>query len=269
MVALPQLKLDDFRLSHRQKREPNPDLTDWDWRQIYFWTEGVRLLGHTGYVCEQVKELDPGAQEQFWQGVVPERFLEHLPSAIVGRASSQIVDYCKVWQSQHRAFSLLCSKARREKVNPNGTVSVGGVHLDEKCYALRLAELDKSVNNHTGMHVIGEAAKCNDVRFFIQLGRALQKRRKPLEVDWSRCDPLACFLVANWCEAAHFWSGLPLLCFFTDQALADFCSVAFGRKAGSPTAEAVRQWRKRLGLRRPQSPKIRKVTVEKDEILFA
>ncbi|MCU0786008.1 MAG: hypothetical protein MUF81_18570 [Verrucomicrobia bacterium] len=91
----------------------------------------------------------------------------------------------------------------------------------------------------------------------------------PQEVDWSRCDPLACFVVANWCEATHFQTGMPLLCFFTDQALADFCAIAFGRNAGNPTAEAIRQWRKRLGLKRARTPKIRKVTIEKSEILFA
>jgi hypothetical protein len=107
------------------------------------------------------------------------------------------------------------------------------------------------------------------VRFFIQLGRALQKRRKPMEVDWSRCDPLACFLVANWCKVTHYRNGMPLLCFFTDQALADFCSIAFGKNAGNPTAEAIRQWRRRLGLHQPKSPKIRRISVAKDEILFA
>lgn len=269
MVPLPQLKLENFRLSHRQKWEIKPDQTDFGWRHIFFWTEGVRLLGYAKYVYEQIKKMESAAQEEFWRGVLPARLLENVRPEHVAFISSHIVEFCNVWRSQEKAFGLLASKARREKVNPKGFVSVGEVHLDEKCYALRLAELDKSVSNHVGMHVIGEAAKRNDVRFFIQLGRALQKRRKPLEVDWSRCDPLACFLVANWCEATHFNQGKPLLCFFTDQALADFCSVAFGRNAGIPTAETVRQWRKRLGLKRPKSSKIKKVTVEKDEILFA
>lgn len=268
MVPLPQLKLDNFRLSHRQKWEINPDRTDFGWRHIFFWTEGVRLLEYAKRVYEKILKMETAAQEEFWRGVLPPQMLENVRPEYVAFISSHIVEFCNLWRSQEKAFGLLASKARREKVNPKGFVSVGDVHLDEKCYALRLAELDKSVNNHVGRQVIGEAVERNDVRFFIQLGRALQNRRKPLEVDWSRCDSLACFIVANWCEATHFTQGMPSLCFFTDQALADFCSIAFGRKPGHPTAEAARQRRRRLGLMRPQSPRIKKVTVERDEILF-
>ena len=265
-----EIKLNQYRLSRSQKSHPNPDPNERYWPQIFFWTEDVRLLTYAGCVIKRLEKQDAGVQEQFWQGIVPPDLLEDSPSAFATKISTErIIEYCAVRKSKMRAFWVLASKARREKLNPKGTVSIGGVYLDDKCYALRTAEWRKSVEPRWVRRIIEEAAKRNDIKFFIQLGRVLQKRRKAPEVDWTRCDPVACFLLVNWCEATHFRSDLPLLCLFTDQALADFCSIALGRKDGNPSSETIRKWRRHLGLKRPKGMRIRKVTRTRNEILFA
>ena len=166
-------------------------------------------------------------------------------------------------------MTLLITKARREKLNPEGKVSLGEVPLDEKVWVLRYAESRKDLRGPVIGKFISEAAKQNDVRFFIRLGKALQSRKPAPEVDWNRPDPLACFLVENWCEGRNYRSRLPALCLFTDQALADFCSAAFGRQPGNPSPEGVRQWRRRLGLKPVRSPKVKQVIRQGDEILLA
>lgn len=98
--------------------------------------------------------------------------------------------------------------------------------------------------------------------------RPLQSSQKPTEVDWDRVDPIPRFLVENWCEGSNYNSRLPALCFFADQALADFCSAAFGRKEGNPSCASIRQWRKRLGLKQARTPKVKETILIKDEILF-
>jgi hypothetical protein len=148
-------------------------------------------------------------------------------------------------------------------------LSIGGLRFDEKTHALRMAAANKAVNARTVIGVVKRAAEENDVRFFIRLGKALQPTQSPGEVDWTRCEPLAIFLMENWCEPLDYEWWLPALCFFTDQALADFCSAAFGRKPGNPSSDAVRQWRRRLGLKSVRSPKISKVLIKEGEILFA
>jgi hypothetical protein len=132
-----------------------------------------------------------------------------------------------------------------------------------------MAAAHKCVNGRTVLYVLKRAADENDVRFFIRLGKALQSGQRPKDVDWTRCDPLAIFLMENWCEPLDCKWWLPALCFFTDQALADFCSAAFGRNPGHPSSAAIRQWRRRLGLKTVRSPKIRKVIIKEGEILFA
>jgi len=127
----------------------------------------------------------------------------------------------------------------------------------------------KSLTRYHLPQFIFEAAKQNNVRFFIRLGKALQSRKKVPDVDWTQCDPVACFLVENWCEWRAYDRRFPALCFFSDQALADFCSAMFGRNPGSPSGYSIRQWRRRLGLKQASRPKIRKVTIEKGKILFA
>lgn len=261
-------RFDKLRLSTRQKCVPNNDPETRSWPEIFLWTEGLILLSRTRDMVQDLSKVDAEEQVKFWQGEVPAQLLELLPASLVKCSPARIVEYCRVWQSRDRARRVLIFKARRDKLNPKGELSVGGLRFDEKTHALRIAAAGKTVNSRTVTYVLKRAAEENDVRFFIRLGKALQSKNRPKDVDWTRCDPLAIFLMENWCEPLDYKRMLPALCFFTDQALADFCSAAFGRNQGNPSSAAIRQWRRRLGLKSVRSPKIRKVIIEEGEILF-
>lgn len=264
------LQLDKLRLSTRQEFTANTHASTSNWPQTFLWTEGLILLNWAkSVVAHALPELDLEAQEGFWRGIIPGRLLDRLPARLAWCSPAQLVEYCQAWRSQDRAWSILITQARREKLNPQGLTSLGEVRLDEKVWVLRKAEVAKDLTGPGMFGLICEAARQNDVRFFIRLGKALQSRKPPPEVDWKRADPVACFLVANWCEGQDYHRRLPALCFFTDQALADFCSAAFGKKPGNPSSESVRQWRRRLGLKPVRRPKVRQFLRQGDEIMFA
>ena len=264
------LQLDKLRLSPKHKCTQNPDKANLNWPEIFFWTNGLMLLNWVQGVLHQLPSLDTKTQEAFWQGLLPAQFLDEFPW-LAKFTPTQIVEYCEVWRSVDQARTRLIIRACGDRENPKGKdseVAFGDVWMDEKKFVINEAAKSKSVIIAPG--IIHKAAMRNDVRFFIRLGKALQSRQRPPAVDWTRpgCDPVACFLVENWCEGQSYRSRLPALCFFSDQALADFCSAAFGRKTGNPSLDAIRQWRRRLGLKQVSSPKVNATIVSDGDILF-
>ena len=265
------LQLEKLRLSTRQAWRPNTDENTGNWPQIFFWTEGLILLNWTEALMKRVGALQRYDQEEFRTGRAT-RAVRGLNPALFERWSPQLIfNYCHVWQSQNAAWTRLIIRARGERENKQGKpseVMFGSVRLDERSYVLRRVATYQDVSIRGLAGLIHKAAKENDIRFFVRLGKALQRKTKPPEVNWDRVNPLAGFLVTNWCEGQDFKSRLPALCFFGDQALADFCSAAFGKAPGNPSSFAVRQWRKRLGLKQAKAPRVRETIVIKDEILL-
>jgi hypothetical protein len=251
-------------LSSRHKFIQNPNDVDWNWSQTFFWTEGLMLM-------HWILSFDTKFQHDSWNGSIPAQSLEDFPW-LAKFKPAQVLEYCRVRKSRNKACDDLIMKARGERLCPKGTyskVSSGDAKLVEDKFLLNAAAKSKSVKRYYLPQFIFEAAKQNNVRFFIRLGKALQSRKKVPDVDWTRCDPVPCFLVQNWCEWREYDRRFPALCFFSDQALADFCSAMFGRNSGNPSVYSIRQWRRRLGLKQAICPKIRKITIEKGEILFA
>jgi hypothetical protein len=103
----------------------------------------------------------------------------------------------------------------------------------------------------------GAACRANDAKFFIRLGRVLSER--------GAVEPgkLADILVAGWCGDP----SRPGLCFFTDEALAEFCRVALGNER--LTLDVVRKTRQRLGLKKAGKARITKVEKVNGEIIVS
>lgn len=262
-IGLP-VKLQTLVLSPRQQFTQNPDDVDWNWTQIFFWTEGLMLM-------HWILSFDAKFHDDSWQGSILARSLEVFPW-LAKFKPAQVVEYWRISKSRNKACDRLIIQARDEPLCPKGAgsrFSSGGEKLAEEKFILNAAAKSKSVNRHFLPQFIFEAAKQNNVRFFIRLGRKLQPRDEIPDVDWRRCDSVACFLVENWCGWRAYDRRFPALCFFSDQALADFCSAMFGRNPGNPSACSIRQWRRRYGLTQASHPKVKKVTVEKGEILFS
>jgi hypothetical protein len=221
-------------------------------------------------VLNRISTLDTKVQEKLWHGSIPAQFLEDFPW-LANFNPAQAVEYCRIQQSRSKAADSLIIKARGDRLCPKGAYSrIGSAEekLVEEKFVLNTAAKSKSVRRHFVPQFIFEAAKQNNVRFFIRLGKVLQSRKKVPDVDWTRCDPVACFLVQNWCEWREYDRRFPALCFFSDQALADFCSDMFGRKSGNPSIDSIRQWRRRLGLKQASRPKVRQISLKRNEVLF-
>jgi hypothetical protein len=266
------LQFDKLRFSPNHKATPNPDKATSNWPELFFWTNGLMLLNWVQVVMERLPSLNVKAQERFWKGSMPSQFLDDLPW-IAKFPPSQVIEYCLVRQSRDRAKTRLIIRASGDRENPKGAdsaVALGDILMEEKRFIINEAAKSKSVA-HSGLPgLIQKAAKRNDVRLFIRLGKKLQTKRRRVDVDWNRpgCDPVALFLADNWCEGRNYSSRLPALCFFSDQALADFCSAAFGRKLGSPSLDAIRQLRRRLRLKQTTNPKVKCTRIKDGEICF-
>ena len=263
-----KLQLSKLVLSPRQKCEPNTGEDRMCGPEIFFWTDGLILLDHTRLLLDNLPNLPPGVQSQFWAGVITADLLKLLPSRTRKMLCGEIIDYCRVRQSQTQAWSALIAKARGEKISATGGISRGGLKLDEKQWAIVRARRTKVLNRPPLPKIIERAVEQNDVRFLIRLGKALQSKPKSDEVEWSHCPPLMCFLVMNWVDPANFRQGLPVLCQFTDEALADYCAVAFGQTVGDPSIDAIRKIRQRLGLKQVVKPRVRSVKLKGNELLF-
>jgi hypothetical protein len=265
------LHLQKLILSSQHKFTQNVDEPDWYWPPIYFWTKGLNLMHRIEAVLERISSLDAKVQENFWQDSIPAQLLKDFPWLATFDAA-QVVEYCRIMQSSRKARSRLIIQARGDRLCPKGTYSKfggGESKLVEEKFVLNEVAKSKSINHHCYLpQFIFEAAKQNNVRFFIRLGKVLQSREKIPDVDWTRCDPVACFLVENWCKWGAYNPRFPALCFFSDSALADFCSAVFGRNCDNPSVDSIRQWRRRLGLKQPRRPKIRQISLKGKEALF-
>jgi hypothetical protein len=261
-----RLPFANLLLSPKHKVTRNADEATTNWPDIYFWTRGLMLLNWVPAILHQLRSLDAKAQEGFWEGSIPAQFFNDFPR-LKEFPPKQVAEYCQVRQSMDRARRRLIIRARGDRENPNGAEALGDVRIDEKHSALNQAAKFKSVGRIGQSEYISSALKRNDVRFFIQLGKKLQSKQRRPEVDWSGpgCDRLARFLIENWCEGQAFNALLPALCFFADQALADFCSIALSR---NPSLPAIRKCRQRLGLKQASSPRVKTVTIKGSEILF-
>ena len=260
------LQLQKLTLSPRHKFTQNPDKTNWNWPQIFFWTEGLILMDQ----IEWISSLDAKVQEKFWQGSMPAKIFEDFPW-LANFNPAQAVEYRRIRQSRRKAADSLIIRARGDQLCPKGAYSkvrLGNDRLVEERFVLNTVAKSKSVKRYYLPQYIFEAAKQNNIRFFIRLGKVLQSKKTVPDVDWARCDPVACFLVANWCEWREYDRRFPALCFFSDQALADFCSAVFGRKFGNPSVDSIRQWRRRLGLKQASRPKVRQISLQGNEVLF-
>ncbi len=265
------LQFDNLRMSPRQPFVKNSDQVMGNWPEIYFWTDGLILLNWTGGLLYRLAEASPEARKKFSQGSVPQEIHKLFPNLFEKWPLARIIEYCDIWRSMRRAGTRLMVKACGERESRKGKASevyVGEIPLDERQFVVRHAGTAKAVNVLGLPGLIHEAAKQNDVRLFIRLGRALQSNKTVAAVDWGRVDPIPRFLADNWCEGQQYNPRLPALCFFADQALADFCNAAFGRKDGNPSCASIRQWRKRLGLKQAHAPKVKETILIKNELLF-
>jgi hypothetical protein len=260
------LQFDKLNLSRRQPVLANDDPADPSER--FFWSDGLALLDATNDMLQRLPKLGAAARAKFWQGQVPAELLKFLPAQLKAVSAERIIEHARAWESQQTAMHMLTIKARSERLAPDGQLRIGGLRIDAKSYALHLAKCWKTVSARGMPQIIARAAAENDIAFFKRLGLTLAKKEPVPEVNWSKPDATACFLARNWCQPSDYAHWLPVLCFFTDQALADFCAVAFGRNPGDPSSEVVRQWRRRLGLKPVRWPKIRQVNVRKGEIMF-
>lgn len=221
-------------------------------------------------VLNRIPSLDVEGQEKFWRGSIPTQFLNDFPW-LAKFKPAQVVEHCRIQQSRQKAADGLIIQARGDRLCPKGSyskVGLGEEKLLEEKFLLNAAAKSKSVKRYYLPQFIFEAAKQNNVRFFIRLGKALQSRKKVPDVDWTRCDSVACFLVQNWCEWREYDRRFPALCFFSDHALADFCSAIFGRKPGNPSVDSIRQWRRRLRLKQAGRPKVSQIRLQGNEVLF-
>ncbi|HEY5297773.1 MAG TPA: hypothetical protein VIK59_07595 [Verrucomicrobiae bacterium] len=264
------LQLRKLTFNPKQEFIQNPDKTDWNWPQIFFWTEPLKLMKWIGVVLERISSLDSKVQDDFRQGLIPAQFVEHFPW-LAKFTPAQVVEYCGIEQSSQIATDRLIIRAWGDRLCPKSVYSGSGIgeeKADETKFVLNEAAKYKSIRHYQLPQFIFEAAKQNNVRFFIRLGKALQSIKKVPEVDWTRCDALDCLLVDNWCEWLANDRRFPALCFFSDRALADFCSALFGLNAGNPSIDSIRQRRRKLGLIQASRPKVRQVTLNGSEVLF-
>jgi hypothetical protein len=151
-----------------------------------------------------------------------------------------------------------------QKMKSSGKIGFGPQRLDEKHFVLALAASTGSLKNTWAnfdvAKIIHQAAEENDVRFFKGLGRKLSKKGKRLGTDLNRCDDLACFLVDFWICSPDKLPDFPPLCFFTDEALADWCDFALTPESDGGHFDAVRKCRQRLKLENAKTPLIKSVT---------
>jgi hypothetical protein len=251
------LQLRKLTFNPKQKFTQNPDKTDWNWPQIFFWTEGMVFMNRAEAVLKLISSLDTKVQDKFWQGSIPARSLEDFPW-LAKFTPAQIVEYCGIQRSRQIATHRLLIRASGDRLCPKGVHSgtgLGEEQVHEDKFVLNEAAKYKSVSHYQLPQFIFEAAKQNNVRFFIRLGKALQSTKVVPDVDWTRCDALDCLLVDNWCEWLANDRCFPALCFFSDRALADFCSALFGLNTGNRSIDSIRQKAAEAWLDTGQSPK--------------
>jgi hypothetical protein len=261
------LQFDNLILSRRQPVLANDDPADPSER--FFWSDGLELLDAANDMLQRLPKLGAAARANFWQGQVPAELLKFLPARLKAVSAERIIKHARAWESQRNTVIKLSIQARGERLSPKSDPAAGEFVVAAKSYALHLARCWKTVKARSMPEILARAVEQDDIAFFKRLGRALAEKKPALEVDWSEVKNVHRFLVGNWCRPSDYAHSLPALCFFTDQALADFCAAAFGENPGDPSSEVVRQWRRRLGLKPVRWPKVRQVTIRNGEIMFA
>jgi hypothetical protein len=243
--------------------KPSPDCLAYSRKESFGWLKGAAILETT--TSEEQKYNDP-----------------------------LIKDYCNVRKSEDLARTILIGLIRQEfsiddlakKRNEQGTVTMGSLRVDEKKQALRIVKTTGSVKNRTVSYAIDQAKQQGDVKFFVELGHALNLKQRPPEYDPQRISIVARFLVENWCRDNWFvghvnvdysaWLGIlspdrkrdlggwgkpnsfffmPPLCFFDEERLAGFSEIVLG-KGTDITTKSITKWVSRLKLVRASHPKI-------------
>jgi hypothetical protein len=187
---------------------------------------------------------------------------------LAGIPPEKINDCQRVLQSRRDAQEFLILRARGLKTNVDGKIAFGRHRLDGKKFVLAVAAssgnlIDIHFNSDLAQ-IIHQAAQERDIQFFKILGRSLsQKSRRSAELDWNdRCESLPCFLVDFWIGWPSAHPDFPPLCFFTDQALADWCGFALTPESDGGHFDAVRKCRQRLRLKRAETALIKSVTTD-------
>ena len=205
-----------------------------------------------------------------------EGFAKHHDAFFRKVGDVQMVEYVRAWQSRDQARLRLMIEARGEVIDPKGTISIGPHRINTRAFVLNEAKSSKRTDGHGIPNMLFHAALANDTRFFIRLGKVLQSKKTTSRVDWNRCNDIERMLVDNWC--GWEWAlglHLPPLCLFTAQALADFCSAAFGNDPGDPSVDTVWQYlantSRGLALHQASHPTIRELdfrSLKLGELLF-
>ena len=132
-------------------------------------------------VLNRISTFDTKDQEKFWQGSIPAQFFGGFSMASRKFTPAQVVEYCRIKQSSRIAAGRLMIRASGDRLCPKGaytSASIGEDKIDEEKFVLNEAAKTKSVKHYQLPQFIFEAAKQNNVRFFIRLGKALQSARE-------------------------------------------------------------------------------------------
>lgn len=186
----------------------------------------------------------------------------------------------QVSQSVFQAFNIVQNKELGvdTKGFPKGASDDGAYNWEErkKRLALFLLKHGFALWNPQVYPGIEQAIRENDIEFFRRdIPETLNNRRKVIcfNPDEPERGILSHWLVSFWCPGDYWpaWAdpNLPPLCLFTDEATADFLS-ATNEHPVKTTLDAVRQCRKRLGLKQfTKSKRVKKVSYADGCFLFS
>jgi hypothetical protein len=288
-------------------------------RETFFWLKEATLLSRTSVVLSALEKIEEAQQQRFWAGDIPEElhfklreiaetnFANEIISAVQANPG-QIREYCKIRRSHDMGESRLIHLLRKElslaeldsKANEQGQLSSGGVKMNEKRFALRIAKVTGTIWDPIVRFGIEQANKESDNHFFKELGRALELKKRPAEIDYQCISIVARFLIDLWCGEKGIYgmwmkmfetrdTGVvasgedcyrcsrppafyfhPPLCFFSSGALATYCAMALGKEQSDrdTSVTATKKWVSRLGLQRASAPRIRDVKVESGGVWF-
>jgi hypothetical protein len=205
-----------------------------------------------------------------------------------GIPADRVAEYRGIVQSRNAAIIKLINQIEGQKVSKTGKIIVGNTRLDESTFAMRLyhkqqtlkpvfpmlpnpqathPEQLQQLKNPTlkpGFHdlirqVIAQKTQEGDDAFLKKFFRKPSGGKK-LQNGFS---PVQEFLVDFWCGQCNGLildrSDLPPLCFFTDEALTDWCNFCAIVK-DELSFDSVRKCRQLLGLTRAKTPLIKSAT---------
>jgi hypothetical protein len=238
-----------------------------DPKQVFFWLETVEWFrSHHSFVKAAKYDDDLNEPQPFYEAfkkTVPEKFRRAVRD---------------VGQSVFQAFNIVQNKELGvdTKNFPKGASDDGTYNWEErkKRLALFLLKHGSALWNPHVDPGIQQAITENDIEFFRRdIPETLNNRRKVIcfDPDEPTRGILSHWLVSFWCPGDYWpsWAdpNLPPLCLFTDEAAADFLSGVF--HPVKTTFHAVRQCRKRLGLKQfTKTKRIKKVVSKNSCFLF-